>query len=612
MARAQSPVQALGTLNARARMPHVMGEPDAGFTDLYEFNTWLLGGGESEARVRRTGAPPFVAPRHDGLAPYTTLPGRYALLLHQPEWFVRAKVVPDVTLEPGRTLDLNVIPAMDYCVVSGTKLARFQKAGVEDPWDWARVFDQIFVARGTSITHAHFKLAGTHSKTARISIHEIDSRVEPEQWKQVGPERIDPLGVLNDNWVAWRSGEVPTVPGKTYALRIEGRRDGDAGKAGMGILVHRDVVGPGYTQGTALADGKRMPYDLYASISSDSDGTVIPYMRVHDIKPGKLLGWGTYAQTWKAQGRALAAVDFLVAWTKEMNGVSAEVHIREHGPRGKYIGIPKRAHTAWWGPGHGWLGAAWLPGEVQLTPGKTYCVEFVPTPDCKGYSGSGVNHPANRYADGMAFKDGKPLEDQDLELTVVEYKDAGDSPKTITPYSPGRRNLLTNGSFEGGTRNQSEAKAPPGWQKWKRAPTAYWYGPYGRNNSSAGRVIGGSINGTTIDGGFVQRVGGLDARARYTLSGWASTSVPTDARCLAAIGIDPTGQIDDPTAETIVWGLLGRDSGVYEQVVFDAIRPRGDALSVWTRGRNSKADVGVFAVDFDDLSLERSANHPGG
>lgn len=606
-AMAQVPVSDLATLNARARMPYTLGHEDAGFGELYEFNTWLLGDGPSEARLRRTGAPPFEPVRHDGLAPYRTLPGRYALLLHQPEWFVRAKVVPDISLQAGQTLELNVIPAMDYCVVSGTSLAPFQKEGVEDPWDWARVFHQTFVARGSSITHVHYKLAGTRSRSTCVSIHEVRTGTQPEGWRQIGPERIDPeVGALNDNWVGWRSGEVPTTPGKTYAIRIEGAPDGDNDQAGLGMLVHRDAVGPGYVQGTGYADGREMPYDMYASVSSDSDGTVIPYMRVHDIKPGKLLGWGTYAQTWKARGRSLAAVDFLVAWAGDMDGVTTEVRVRQSGPKGKVIGIAKRTHTAWWGPGHGWLGAAWRPGEVPLEPGETYYVEFAPADGCKGYSGSGVNHPANRYPDGMAWRDGRPLPEEDLELTVVEYKDDGQPPKRERPYRPRGTNLVHNGGFEDGHDNESDAEAPPGWEKWMTRPTAFWYGAYGRNRSKAGRVIGGSINGTTIDGGFVQRVSGLDADQRYTLTGWASTSVPTDARCLAAIGYDPTGQTDNPKADTITWGLLGRDSRVFEQVVFHDIRPRGEAISVWTRGHNSHKDVGIFTVDFDAIALVRS------
>lgn len=607
VALAQQPTPDLTILHAHSRMPYILGQEKIGYDELYEFNTWLLGDGQSEARVRRTGAPPFEAVRHDGFSSYETLPGRYALLLHQPEWFVRAKVVPDLVLQADQTKEINVIPAMDYCVVSGTKLAPLQKEGVEEPWDWARVFHQTFIARGTSITHVHFKLAGTKSQSTRVSIHEVRQGAPPESWKQIGVERIDPkLGSLSDNWVGWRSGQVPTTPGGMYAIRIEGAPDGDGGEAGLGILIHRDAVGPGYEQGTAYADGKEMPYDIYASVSSDSDGTVIPYMRVHDVKPGILIGWGTYAQTWKAMGRSLAAVDFLVAWTDDMKGVTAEVRIREGGPKGKVIGVTKRTHTAWWGPGHGWLGAAWLPGEVQLEPGRTYCVEFEATDDCKGYSGSGINHPANLYPDGIAWRDDKPLPEEDLELTVVEYKDAGKTPERDRPYNPRGRNLIVNGGFEDGRDNQDAAEDPPGWKSWMSKETAFWYGPYGRHRSKAARVIGGSINGTTIDGGFVQRVDGLDRQASYTLSAWASTTVPTDARCLAAIGYDPTGQTENPQADTIIWGLLGRDSRVYEQIVVEDIQPRSDAISIWTRGRNTQKDVGTFAVDFDDIALVTS------
>lgn len=598
------PASTVGRLSTHARIPSILGRPQAGFVELYEFDMWINEQGHSEAHVRRCGAPPYEATRHDGYTPFDVLPGNYAILLHQPEWFVRPAVVWDIRVKVGDNPPRNIVPSLDYACASGTKFGSWQKPGVPDPWAAARVFHQTFAARGTSITHAHCKLAGHKATSMRVSIHEAREGASPSEWKQVGPHRITAkLGQLNDIWVGWRSGELPTEPGRRYALRLEGLAEA-GGDASISPVVHHDAAGPGYSQGTAYADGTPQKYDLYATVSSDSDGTVIPYMRIHDIKPGNLAGSGTWAQTWVAQGRSLAAVDLLVAWGGKEKGVLAEMRVHEgDSPGGKVIGVTKRATTAWWGPGHGFLGAVWQPGEVELQPGKTYCLEFVTCPPCKGYNVSVVNHPANAYPDGQAFRDGQPVPDKDLEMTVVEYVEPARPRVPPEPHRPEGRNLLTNGDFEQGTASEENAQDPPGWKRWSAGSTAFWYGRYGRDGTNASRVIGGNINDTRIDGGFVQQVSGLKAGRSYCLSGWTCSSAMTDRRYLSAIGYDPTGQVENPKAATIVWGLTGRRSFLYDQLVFPGIKPKGNRISVWTRGHNNEVGDLVFTVDFDDFAL---------
>lgn len=593
----------MGRLVTRARIPHVLGHAEQGFVELYEFDMWLNEEGMSESHVRRCGAPPYEPTSHDGYTPFDVLPGSYAILLHQPEWFVRPAVVADIAVQAGANPERNIIPALDYCCVSGVKLGPWERPGVPEPWTTARVFHQTFVARGTSITHAHFKLAGAKAPSAKVSIHEAREGVPPDQWKPVGPARIrSRLGSLNDSWVGWRSGEVPTTPGRRYALRIEAV--GAPGADSIAMLVHRDALGPGYDAGTGYADGKRQPFDIYASISSDSDGTVIPYMRVHDIKPGKLGGSGTWAQTWVARGKSLAAADLLVAWGGEHKGVLAELRVHEDDPKGKVVGVAKRSHTAWWGPGHGFLGAAWQPGEVVLKPGRTYCLEFVTVPPCKGYNVNVVNDPANACPDGIAFRDGRPVPKEDLEMTIVEYVDFDRVRVPPPPYDPKGKNLLINGDFEQGRPGEGGDCGPSGWQRWSRSKTTFWYGDYGRGGSRAPRVIGGSINGTRVDGGFVQRVTGLRKDRRYRLSAWSSSSAQADKRYQAAVGYDPTGQTSDPRARTIVWTGVGRRSNGYEQALVDGIEPKRDAVSIWMAARNQDVGDETYAVDFDDFVLE--------
>ena len=592
----------IGHITTQARVPMILNRPGSGYVDLYEFDAWMNEAGASETHVRRVGAPPYWHTTHDGYTPFDVRPGRYAILLHQPEWFLRPAVIPDIVIKAGKNAPRDLAPGLDYACLCGGKLASWERADLPKPWEAATVFHQTFVARGTSITHAHYKLAGAEAKSTRVSIHEVRGQA-PERWKQVGPERIDEkIAGLNDNWAGWRSGEVVTKVGKRYALRIEGLNE--AGGRTISMLVHRDALGVGYERGTAHADGRKQEYDVYATVSSDSDGNCLPYMRIHDIKPGRLVGSGQWSQTWVAQGKSLAAIDFLVAWGEDQDGVTAEIGIRENDPAGKVIGVPKYARTAWWGPGHGFLGAAWLPGEVTLVPGKTYCATFTPVKPSKYYSASVVNHPKNTYKDGIAYRDGKKRSELDLEMTVVEYKKSTAAKRLPGIYKPKGRNLLANGDFEQDEPNQDSNYDPPGWQRWQTRKTAFWYVRDGRNGSGASRVIGGNINDTAIDGGIVQQVPGLDRKKRYRLSAWVAMSAITDKNYLAAVGYDPTGQTSDPQAKTIVWTAAGRRSFAWEQIVIDDVVPRGSSISVWTRGCNAKVGRLTFHVDFDDVVLE--------
>jgi hypothetical protein len=243
-----------------------------------------------------------------------------------------------------------------------------------------------------------------------------------------------------------------------------------------------------------------------------------------------------------------------------------------------------------------------MPGEVPLTPGKTYCAEFAPFPANEPYNAAVVNHPLNEYPQGSAWRDGKAIPTRDLEMTIVEYQDCPVLPPWPKPVEVANRNLLENGHFEADLA-KGQSAVPPGWSRWSSGKTTFWYGRYGRDGSGAARVIGGNINDTRIDGGYVQPVAGLDKRKTYCLSGWSASSAMSDARYLSAIGYDPTGQTADPKAQTIIWGVTGRFTALYEQVIFRGIRPTNNAISVWTHGANKEVGNSIFTVDFDDFGL---------
>jgi hypothetical protein len=438
-----------------------------------------------------------------------------------------------------------------------------------------------------------------------VSVCEDNGDASPLAWPQVGPARVlEHVGPLGDHWVGWRSGEVPTAPGKQYAIRFQ---DAD-GDQSIGFLVHRDAVGPGYDQGTAYADAAARPYDLYMSVSSDSDGTVIPLMRRVESKPdsGKLGGFASsWGQTWKAMGHSLAAVDLFAAGG---DGMIAEVTVRKGGPDGEAVVVAKKVHAAWWGPKCGIFAACYGPGEVPLTPGETYYAEFRGLPPTNGFSPFQMIWPLDRYDDGQAYRERVARPEMDLEMTVMEYAtEAGPSPMPPERTVVEGKNLLRNGDFEQGTPGRDTTEpVPDDWKKWTISRTAFWFDKFGRDGSLAPRMIGGNINGTKINGALSQRVAGLDPAKRYQLSGWVSTSLQTDNEYATLVGYDPTGQETDPDAATIVWTEMGRFAKQYELYVSPPIEPEKDAISVWLRVR-STADSDLFYSDFDDFALVQAA-----
>jgi hypothetical protein len=111
--------------------------------------------------------------------------------------------------------------------------------------------------------------------------------------------------------------------------------------------------------------------------------------------------------------------------------------------------------------------------------------------------------------------------------------------------------------------------------------------------------------GRPVDGGYVQGVSGLDRLATYRLCGRVRSSWPVDPEHQCQVGYDPTGQTRDPHAGTIVWTSLPGLHGVFVPYRSSPIRPAGDAISVWLRGRSTPEDAFPFTADFDDFRLQR-------
>src|SRR5690606_27016097 len=120
-------------------------------------------------------------------------------------------------------------------------------------------------------------------------------------------------------------------------------------------------------------------------------------------------------------------------------------------------------------------------------------------------------------------------------------------------------NLLQNGDMEAGEFNAEKPSAgrPAVWKTFTLDPaTGFEYTTDSKTQDRILRVIGSGATGTTVDGGYVQRVEGLSRVETYRLEGQIRCSWPLDVDQALMVGYDPTGQTEDAEAATIEWKML--------------------------------------------------------
>lgn len=556
--------------------------------------------------------------------------GTYTLLFSAPARFVRPILRTHVVARDGEVLERNLAPRFDYAVF------------FEGDWDEVAATDyfQTFVARGTSVTHVGLKLAhdgvdgiGPGAQNLLVSIHGPGEGA-PDTWPQIGPA-VPVLGVDcggDKNYVysvGFRSGEVPLVPGKTYAVHLRAEQKGNTfqpfwapGESADGDCYR---IGP---DGKGFADR-----DLWLAVGTDGDGLLIPYnKRVHK-EFSEFAGFAAkWSQTYVAQGRSLAAVQMYAAVSGTQPGLyrqRAVVRVRRGGPKGPVVGVEKIAigngvytGDASWGV----FGATYAPGEVPLVPGETYAIELESAEhyhtlhgyvNIKGEVSNDVagfnpyhQAPGDNYPNGTAYRNGTEKMGFDLDMQVIEYEATAEDEELPLDAE----NLLANGDLEIGTwiEGNTDAGRPDAWDRFAIDPgTSFWYlMDDERESNRIARVIGGSINGRTVDGGYVQRVDGLSPDETYVLQGEVRSSYAVDIEHQCMIGLDPTGQVSHATAATIQWNLLPKVHGRFVAYRSDPMRPRESAISVWLRGRTTSTADRPFEADFDRFTLRRVRTEP--
>ncbi len=236
---------------------------------------------------------------------------------------------------------------------------------------------------------------------------------------QIGPTETITNGSLFPALPRFAPGEVPLVPGRTYALRLDGIQPWR-----MAISFRPNP----FPNGEAWIDGERLPEtDLAVSIQCRDNGFIDGYRVTNWWRPDT---FSEYVQTFTAGGTALRVASMMVAGPGGSHLMRASVHEwNGNYPYGAQIGPTK---TAEMGENvfHAFI---WGPNEVPLTPGTRYAVRYARV-DGQPIA---IYGDTDRVSGEQAYFDGVPDGGIDMAGRLVyEEEDRGDIAISNLQFTP--------------------------------------------------------------------------------------------------------------------------------------------------------------------------------
>jgi hypothetical protein len=301
---------------------------------------------------------------------------------------------------------------------------------------------------------AWFEFGQTFTATGPVSMIYLRNPLSPGPTHAVTVHQGGPGGAqvgvarsFNSYWdvrLIYGYGEMPTVAGQTYYLRIRA--------SGSRAVICQMDPRPDFSDpmpgghlwlgdaGTPTAYPDR---DLGVTIMSDDDGLITDLY----TRPGgsSYSGVTNAGQSFVARGVGLISAAF---WLADGTFPTYVVRVLQNGPGGAQVGTTKRGKPARPTADPEML-VLWGPGECPLTSGQTYYIEV--SRDGGGLFNSVYVASGNPFAYGQAYTNGVARPGNDLAGTIMEEESAGSagrSPVTLTsdPFvsEPNRRtNQLT-------------------------------------------------------------------------------------------------------------------------------------------------------------------------
>ncbi len=273
---------------------------------------------------------------------------------------------------------------------------------------------QTFVATGTDVAMVTV-ISPDGGSCVRVTIREGG----PEG-PQVGPQRNVVNGSLFPAFARWTPGEVPTIPGRQYAVRL----DLISGHSWVPAFSYRTNQ---YPNGHAWMDGEPIPEaDLRVAVTSRDNGFLDEYRVTNWWRSNS---FAELIQTFVTRGQELRIAQMMLAGQE---GYVMRVSVHQWSgsyPPGPQVGVAKHAEMS----ASLLQGAVWGPAEAPLSPGGTYAVRFVRA-DGQPFA---IYGDSDDYSQGQAYFDGTPENGIDIRGCIVtRQRDLGDIVLTNTSFTP--------------------------------------------------------------------------------------------------------------------------------------------------------------------------------
>jgi hypothetical protein len=280
-------------------------------------------------------------------------------------------------------------------------------------------FGQTFVATGP-VTMIYLRNPLPSSPSYTLTVHDGSPT-----GAQVGQART--VSGYWDNRVIYGYGQMPTVKGRTYYVRL--RTSG-----GNGILCQMDPR-PDFSDPMPggwlyLGNGSTLTSypdrDLGLVIMCDDDGLLT---NLFTRSNGQHVDGTSVGQTFIARGVNLISAAF---WLNDPTFPTYVVRLYRGGPAGGAIGPAKRARLPRPGADPEML-VVWSPGECPLEPGQTYYIEV--TKEGGGTFNVAQVNTSDSYPYGQAFRNGIALAGTDLAGTLMEEESAGSATRARIQFA---------------------------------------------------------------------------------------------------------------------------------------------------------------------------------
>jgi hypothetical protein len=291
-------------------------------------------------------------------------------------------------------------------------------------WDTTGYFEfgQTFVASGP-VTMIYVRAPFSTLYTLTIRTNGPGSGRVPGS-----PDRT--FSGAGDHRVIYGYGEMPTVAGQTYYVRIRTSSPTTGGVI-MQMDPRPDFSDPMPGGCLWMGDGVNMvPYpdrDLGLIIMSDDDGIITD---MYTRQNGGTISGTSVGQTFTARGVSLISAAF---WLADPSYPVYVVRLLSGGPGGAQIGTTKRGRVARSGDPE--MIVTWSPGECPLVPGETYYLEV--TRDGGGAFYSVMVNTSNPFSYGNAYSNTVALAGTDLAGTIMEEESAGSATRPSVKMTSG-------------------------------------------------------------------------------------------------------------------------------------------------------------------------------